>query len=485
MKGGMDFEVRFGKKSGSDRGEGEPMRILLLSDFSGRRNRGVHEPLTGRKPIRVDVDVFDEVLAKHRPGLDLGLGEIVGFSSLDDFHPDSLHARLAIFRGLRDLRARLLNPATFAAAATELLGAAPSNAGDPDAEPPPEDAGAGFEKLLGRPAQPGKPRSSAIDDLIRRSVAPHVVPRPDPRLDECVKTVDAATSDRMRAVLHHEAFHKLEATWRGTWWILMNLAVDEELELWLFDATAEELAIDLAAAGGDLERSGLYRALLAEGEGGRSWSLLAGAFAFGASREDIALLASIGALASVAGGPFLGGAKPELAGCPSFLEHPDPADWTLPLPETFAKLRASPLARWIGLVAPRILLRVPYGPGLDEIESFPFAEFPERPEAARCLWGPPAFGAAMLIGQAYRENPAGYEPGDVQDLPELPAVSFAGDDGPKLLPGAEAFLSEKASQLMLDRGLIPIVSWRNRNYARVVRFQSLALPPAPLAGPWA
>jgi type VI secretion system protein ImpC len=487
MKGGMDFEVRFGKKKSPERDGEEPMRILLLSDFSGRRNRGVHESPAGRRPVKVDLDNFDPVLRKLGPGLDLGIGEIVSFASLDDFHPDSLHERLGLFRGLRALRARLSDPATFAAAAAELTGPASRPSEPAPAEPaaPAAAADTSLERLLGRPAQPGKPRSAAIDDMIRRSVAPFVVPRPDPRLDECLKTVDAATGDRMRAVLHHEAFRKLEAAWRGAWWLLSNVDLDEDLEVWLFDATGEELAADLAAAGGSIEESGLYRALLAEGEGGRTWSLIAGSMTFGGSREDVSLLASLGALASVAGGPFLGGAAPELAGCPSFLDRPDPADWRLAVPETFEKLRTSPLARWIGLAGPRILLRVPYGPGLDEIESFPFAEFDGPPERVKCLWGPAAFGAALLIGQAFRENPSSYEPGDVQELPDLPAVSYAGDDGPELIPSAEAFLSERAAQAMLDRGLIPIVSWRNRNAAKVVRFQSLASPPAALAGPWA
>ena len=40
---GMDFEVKVGGRSSSDTPASDvPFRILVLGDFSGRRNRGLH-----------------------------------------------------------------------------------------------------------------------------------------------------------------------------------------------------------------------------------------------------------------------------------------------------------------------------------------------------------------------------------------------------------------------------------------------------------
>src|ERR1700693_1490480 len=50
-----------------------PFRIVLLGDFPGRANRGIAaDPrLRGRKAVAVDLDNFDDVLARMRPQLEL------------------------------------------------------------------------------------------------------------------------------------------------------------------------------------------------------------------------------------------------------------------------------------------------------------------------------------------------------------------------------------------------------------------------------
>ena len=49
-----------------------PFRILLLGDFSGT---GPKKPLPSRKPVQVDRDNFDEVLAAFHPELQINLGD--------------------------------------------------------------------------------------------------------------------------------------------------------------------------------------------------------------------------------------------------------------------------------------------------------------------------------------------------------------------------------------------------------------------------
>jgi hypothetical protein len=45
---------------------------------------------------------------------------------------------------------------------------------------------------------------------------------------------------------------------------------------------------------------------------------------------------------------------------------------------------------------------------------------------------------------------------------------------------AEHFLTEREIQALLEAGLVPIVSRRDRNAAVAVRFQSISQPPGPL-----
>jgi type VI secretion system protein ImpC len=189
-------------------------------------------------------------------------------------------------------------------------------------------------------------------------------------------------------------------------------------------------------------------------------------------------------VASQAGGPFLAGAEPAIAGTTSFADHPDPTDWAIPEPSPWLALRKSPLAAWVGLAAPRILLRVPYGRGREETEDFAFEELSSPPVHEELLWGSAGFAAASLLARSFAESGEDMEPGDVLDLDDRPACAVGRGDEQRLVPAAEAFLSERAADAMLGRGLMPLLSWRDRNAARLVRFQSLALPPAPLRGRW-
>ena len=83
-----------------------PFRIAILGDFSGRANRGIVDTdLANRKPLLVDRDNIDEVLAKlgaeiHIPILGPESPPVnIRFSEMDDFHPDSLFEKVEIFRG--------------------------------------------------------------------------------------------------------------------------------------------------------------------------------------------------------------------------------------------------------------------------------------------------------------------------------------------------------------------------------------------------
>jgi len=105
--------------------EDTPFRIAVLGDFSGRSGQNRRgSSIANCRTLLVDRDNFDSVLAKIAPELNLPISDrgafTLRFSELDDFHPDRLFERAEIFRRLREVRLRLSDPATFAAAAAEL-----------------------------------------------------------------------------------------------------------------------------------------------------------------------------------------------------------------------------------------------------------------------------------------------------------------------------------------------------------------------------
>jgi type VI secretion system protein ImpC len=483
------------------------LRIVVLADLRGHAGREDEDqglPIAQRHLVPIDVDNFDEVLARTEPRLRLRLGGPdsprlpIVFRSLDDFHPDALYRSLELFESLRSIRHRLLDSATFPEAAAEW-----SRVGGVAVESRPavserslraiEDHETTLRRLLGRgsadlshvpPAQANA--QAGLDRLLREIVAPHIVPSPDPRLPEMLRSVDGTVAALLRSILHHPDFQALEGVWRAVHDLVTGIETDAGVELRLLDITRAELRTDSAGTG----TAALDR-LLARPEAAQdtasSWPLLVAGFSFGAGDEDVVLLERLGGIASRVGGPVLAAADPGIVGCRSFVETPDPSDWgTLPAAAVtrWRQLRQSAAAPWIGLAMPRVLLRVPYGKRTDSIEAFDFEELPAGRDHEAYLWGNPAFSCARLIAASFIENGAAMEPGDRLQLDDLPAAVYDDGEGPSMKPCAETALGEAAAQRILDSGLMPLLASFRRNAVRVAGFQSIADPPRPLAGKW-
>jgi type VI secretion system protein ImpC len=513
MPGRVGFEFRFSQPRPGDqapRSDESPLRVLVMGDLSGRGQRGADDPpnLATRRVLSVDVDNFDRVLSSIAPRLELQLGTPaatptpIEFRHLDDFHPDRLYRDLQLFAALRETRSRLQDPATFAETAAKLQpgGNAAAEPGQPSAKVTDparrEDDAATLARVLGRvPEQPAQVAQTSaraavdIDALMGKIVAPYIVAAPDPHQALYAASVDEASGEQMRALLHHPTFQALESVWRAIRWLIAELEIGETLQLCLLDVTRDELRADMLSAGGDVERSSLYRYLAGQRaeDGGEPWSLLVGNYTFALTDDDADLLAWLGTIASHAGGPFLAAADASVLGCRSIVETPDPHDWSASADEAaahWAALRRSPVAQWLGLALPRILLRLPYGKQTDPVDSFDFEELSSAREHESYLWGNPAMACALLIGRAFLEKGWEMRPGDELDVGDLPAYVFTEDGAKHLQAGAELYLGERTGEAILARGVMPFLSLRNQNAARLLRFQSLADPPQPVAGRW-
>ena len=508
MSGGrMEFSMAFGQSPERGRAaEDEPFRILVLSDLSGRQNRGVCDPIAGRAARTVDIDNVEQVLAKLAPRLELppatGAEQTltVAFEELDDFHPDALYKRLALIAALRDLRQRLGDPAIFPQAAAELKASPPE--APPEASSQRQPAGGEFERLLGGEVAAAdeadtRPQAqrSGLEDMIRRVVGPHIVSGPDPQQRQLISSVDDATSGLMRTVLHQRDFQALEAAWRGVHFLITSLELDETLQVAVLDVSSAELEADLCAPGSDgaVQQSGLWKLLVEQTvatPGGKRWGLLVGDYLFDRSATDVALLGQLAQVAAGAGAPLVAGAAPGVVGYDSFATAPDAGAWhadaDTEAAQRWARLRGHPQADHLGLAAPRFLLRLPYGAKTEPIDSFGFEEV-VRPleDHDRYLWANSAWAIARLFGEAFTERRWYMEGGERVQVDGLPVHSYVEDDESRMKPCAEAFLSARSGEVMLGSGLTPVLSFKGRDAVRVMRIQSIADPPKALCGRWA
>ncbi len=489
----MSFDFALGSAAARGRRHDDgPFRLLLVADLGGARDT----PLAQRKPLVVDIDNLDRVLARIAPRLELTLDELpqrIDFSALDDFHPDRLFARVPVFDAWRRLRAELEDPAQFRRAATALGLQAPVAAAAPPAAV--ADAATDIERLLGRkasaaavPAAAPTPAADALQRWLQAMIAPHVTPDTASEQRALLAAADQALSATMRRVLHDPAFQTLEASWLAVDRLVRGLDLGESLQLQVLDAGAAELRHDVHAHAGDLSASAVHRQFGAAGgasaESAR-WSLVVVDHAFGPEADDVRALAALGAVAARAGCPVVANGLPALAGAAGTPQLAEPRRWLAEDDEalaTWQALRGSPMAPWIGLVLPRVLLRLPYGAAGDRITAFDFEEMPEPRDHRAYLWGGGAPALAVLAGLAVQQDPEAPAFAATLDLEDLPSHVYSEDGERHQQPCAELLMGEEAGQALLQRGLMPWLSYRGRNAARLLRWQSVAQPAQALQG---
>jgi len=108
--------IKYTPATGGAEAERElPLKTLVMGDFTGRAD---DTPLAQRKPINVNKDNYNEVLAKQNLAVSVNVpdklsaepGEMpveLKFSSLEDFGPEGVAKQVPQLRQLLELRAAL------------------------------------------------------------------------------------------------------------------------------------------------------------------------------------------------------------------------------------------------------------------------------------------------------------------------------------------------------------------------------------------
>jgi hypothetical protein len=490
----MRYEVSFGSISRAPRAAaaGAKFRLALLGDFSGRANAGRLETgaaLAARKPIKVDVDNFDQVIERMQLSLALPLAEddgavTVPIRTLDDFHPDQLAENVALFEQLLDLRRRLGSRTGFDRAAKEVLS---WSGGALVPRAPRKARGAAvasdlrlsdFARLVGRPAVADAEEAS-VDDLIRRLVGPYIQRKRDARQDQLIARVDEALSGAMRRVLHHPDFQTAEAIWRGVEFLVRRIEIGARMEIVLYDVSAEEFAADLAATDA-LEETGLYSMLVEQpaldAAQGRL-SAIIGLYGFELAPPHADLLGRVARIAAAARAPFVAGIDPDALKTRFHDQHPL-------IKDAWSALHGLPEAAYLGLAAPRFLLRPPYGRKSDPIDAFSFEEFTPQGGLGAMLWGHPALLSGLLLAETWLQQGKAMRLGTVMGVGEMPYFVYAGADGDQVaLPCTERLYTEREAVQVAEYRVMPLLSLRGRPEVRLGGFTSLA--GGTLAGFWA
>jgi type VI secretion system protein ImpC len=195
-------------------------------------------------------------------------------------------------------------------------------------------------------------------------------------VDQMLVELDRKISSQMNEILHDESVQQMESSWRGLKLLVDRTDFRENNKIELIHVTKAELLEDFEFAP-ETTQSGLYKHVYSSGYGqfgGEPTGAIIGNFSFTPSTPDMKLLQYMGALGAMSHAPFISSVGPEFFGIESFEELPNLKDLSSifegPKYTKWRALRESEDARYIGLTAPRFLLRVPYDPIENPIKSF-------------------------------------------------------------------------------------------------------------------
>ncbi|MFC5445252.1 type VI secretion system contractile sheath domain-containing protein [Rhizobium halophytocola] len=466
-------------------------RIALLGDFSGRASRGLLEigdGLANRKAMKFDVDTIDAIIARFATTLVLPIGEDgagveVKLDELDDLHPDALYENVAIFDELSVLRQRVARGDAAAIAKMQAWAgehthvAVASQKRSKGNTVPADRKLSEFHTLIGD-MQGRLARPSPAAALIGRLVGPYVQAAPDPAQATMLAAIDEALSGAMRTILHHPDFQAVESTWRSLEFLARRIETGAGLEIVLYDVSAEEWATDLSAQD-ELSESGLFRMLAEEPRLDAAQGPLSAVFALYTLEETpphAELLARMAKISAWMNAPFLAAISPQFLETKKQDRHPL-------VVKAWDALRALPEAAYVGLAAPRFLLRLPYGEKTEPADAFDFEEFSLRSGLKGMVWANPVILSATLMAATVTRMGKKMRLGEVMTLDDIPVHTMIDPHGDQVaLPCTERLLNTRTMAEVVARGFMPVLSIKGRSEVRQGSFQALGA--GLLAGPW-
>jgi len=353
------------------------------------------------------------------------------------------------------------------------------------------------QELLAQMVDTGiKPRGDdareRAEDLVRNFVAElldpgTVVAKGVTRtLNARIAAIDEMLSKQVNAILHHPDFQKLEASWRGLHKLVFGSETGENLKIRVLNTSKKDLLKDFQAAP-EFTESALWKKIY-EYEfglyGGDPYGALVGDFEFDKGPQDVQLLSEVAQVAAAAHAPFITASAPEMFAMDSFTQMPNPRDLAKifdksnPENTKWLSFRDSEDSRFVAMVLPHVLRRLPYSTRDNPVESFNFEE--ETPDHDDFCWGSAAYDYAQRLTAAFAQHHwcvavRGPEGGGlVEDLPIHTFKTAEGDVAAKC--PTEVMIPDTREKELSDLGFIGLLNCKNTDYAAFFGGNSVQRP---------
>ncbi len=301
-------------------------------------------------------------------------------------------------------------------------------------------------------------------------------------ITKAIASLDAKMSRQLAAVMHRPEFVKLEGSWRGLHYLVNNSETSANLKIRVLNVSKKELGRDLAKAT-EFDQSLIFKTVY-ENEfgtpGGEPYGALIGDYEFSRGQEDVDLLRGMASVAAAGFCPFISAASPHLFGFENYSDLSKPRD----LEKIFETMeyanwrgfRDSEDSRFVTLVLPRVLSRLPYGRETKPIDEFDYEEgrvgangsVVALPHDQYC-WMNAAFVMGARLTDAFARNGwctsiRGAENGGKVEA--LPMHVFNSDDGDADLKcPTEVGITDRRDNELAKLGFLPLCHYKNTDYA--------------------
>lgn len=303
-------------------------------------------------------------------------------------------------------------------------------------------------------------------------------------VDAMIAELDGRISAQVNEILHHKDFQKMESAWRSLKYVVDNVDFRENVRINVLSVQKDELLEDFEDAP-EIVKSGLYRTVYSAEYGtfgGRPYGVMCSLYEFGSGPQDIQLLQNCAAVATMAHAPFLGNAAPQMFGIDSYEELPRLKDlqslFEGPQYARWHSFRESEDSRYVGLCAPRIMLRMPYGKDTVPVKSFDFEEQVIGNHEAY-LWGYSAIALTTRIADSFAKfrwcpNIIGPTSGGAVESLPLHQYKAQGEIQTKL--PVECQLTERREFEMSEEGFIGLTMRKGSDNAAFFSANSVQKP---------
>ena len=317
----------------------------------------------------------------------------------------------------------------------------------------------------------------------------HALSRAIADLDELIET-------QINRIIHHPSFQKLEASWRGLWYLVEEADGTQNIKIKVLDISWVEIVKDIGRAL-EFDQSNLFQKIYSEEygtPGGEPYGVLICDYEVchqptrNHPHDDLTTLEGLSQIAAAAFSPCIVSASSEFFGLDDFTELGQPINLNNIFVQSeytrWRSLRDKPDSRFLGLTLPRILLRRPYLKVSGSFKGIHYRETSAHRDQRDYLWGNAsyAFGAILIREFAnvgwfghIRGVPRNHQAGGL--LTNLPVDEFTTDSaGLAFKPVTDVIITDAVEKELSELGFIPLCQCYNAPYAAFYNNQSIQQP---------